>query len=317
MDFSRSRRLSLLAECAIVAVSMVFLLNGCKSKQEEAIEHAKEEAAKTGQPQTITSTDKNGNTVTTTVQPPQAGQKDEVVTTTVTPKPAAGATGGDQAAANPQPQAANPAPQTAANPEPTPAPQTPTPTPTPAPQPPPPPPPPVKLPAGTGLAIRIDQAISAKNNNPGDRFTGRIVSAVPDGSGNIVIPKGTPVKGRVDSAQGAGHFKGAADIQLRLTSLTLNGKVYPIATHHIQETQKGKGKRTAGFIGGGTGAGALIGGLAGGGKGALIGGLLGAGAGTAGAGLTGNKDLVIPAETVLNFKLKEQLTLEPEGSEPD
>jgi hypothetical protein len=66
---------------------------------------------------------------------------------------------------------------------------------------------------------------------------------------------------------------------------------------------KGKGKRTAAMVGGGAGGGALIGGLAGGGKGAVIGGLIGAAAGTGGAGLTGNRDITLPAETALHFKL--------------
>ena len=292
MHFPRSRCFHPVVRFALVAGFMALALNGCKSKQDAAVEQAKKQAAATGQVQQIVSTDKDGNTVTTTVQPPAPGSTEEAVTTTVTPKPAAA-----------------PAPDATAATESAPAPA-------PAPQPPP-PPPPIKLPVGTSLSIRIDQAISAKENNPGDRFTGKVVSDVHDADKNVAIPKGTLVKGRIDAAQERGKFKGAADIQLRLTSLTLNGKVYPIATHHVQETQKGKGKRTAGMIGGGAGGGALIGGIAGGGKGALIGGLIGAGAGTAGAALTDNKDLVIPAETVMNFKLKEELTLEPEGSEPD
>jgi hypothetical protein len=63
------------------------------------------------------------------------------------------------------------------------------------------------------------------------------------------------------------------------------------------------------LIGGGAGAGALIGGLAGGGKGAAIGALAGAGAGTAGAALTGNKDIVIPAESMVNFHLTAPVTI--------
>jgi hypothetical protein len=75
------------------------------------------------------------------------------------------------------------------------------------------------------------------------------------------------------------------------------------------KAEKGKGKRTAAMVGGGGGGGALIGGLAGGGKGALIGGLVGAGAGTAGAAFTGNKDIVIPAESVVTFHLTAPVTV--------
>ena len=46
---------------------------------------------------------------------------------------------------------------------------------------------------------------------------------------------------------------------------------YDVQTSSVNRTQKGKGKRTATFIGGGAGVGAPIGGLAGGGKGALLG----------------------------------------------
>src|SRR5271168_182987 len=76
-------------ECVLALTVLVVGLTGCQSKQDAAIEHAKQQAASTGQPQTVTSTDKNGSTVTTVVQPPAAGQKQGVVTTTVTPKPAA------------------------------------------------------------------------------------------------------------------------------------------------------------------------------------------------------------------------------------
>ncbi len=78
----------------------------------------------------------------------------------------------------------------------------------------------------------------------------------------------------------------------------------------LTRTKKGKGKRTAAFIGGGTGLGMLIGGVASGGTGLLIGGLAGGGAGTAISGLTGNRDLDIPAESIVRFRLADDLTLQ-------
>ncbi|WP_263355674.1 hypothetical protein [Acidicapsa ligni] len=285
---------------ALVALS----LSGCKSQQDKAIEQAKIEAAKTGQPQQVVTTDKNGNTVTTTVQPPAQGQKDEVVTTTVTPKAAAGtpaaAPAESAAAGDAQSAGTSPAPASAAAPAPA---MTPAPVPAPKPE--------IRVSKGTALAIRINQRISVKTSQSGDRFTGQVVEPVTDGSGNVVIPKGSPVRGVVAVSHERGKFKGASELELRLTSLSLNGTSYPLTTHDLVRSKKGKGKRSTAFIGGGTGLGLLLGGVAGGGKGALIGGLAGAGAGTAGAGLTGNKDLVIQAETIVRFKLADDLVIQP------
>jgi hypothetical protein len=163
----------------------------------------------------------------------------------------------------------------------------------------------VQVPAGTQVAVSISQAISASKNNAGDSFSGVLAQPIESSGGAVFFRRGTRVEGTVTAAKGRGRFKGAGDLAVALVSI--GGQ--RVSTNIVERTQSGKGKRTAGIIGGGTGLGAIIGGLAGGGKGALIGGLAGAGAGTAGAAYTGNKDVVIPAETVLTFQLAEPLSV--------
>jgi hypothetical protein len=166
----------------------------------------------------------------------------------------------------------------------------------------------VTLPAGTVLTVRLASTVGSKTSNTGDRFNATIATPVESG-GKVVLSTGAEAQGKVVKAVPQGRFKGGAVLSLALESVTVGGEAYDIKTSSVSRYQKGKGKRTAALIGGGAGGGALIGGLAGGGKGALIGAVLGAGAGTAGAAYTGEKEIVLPSESTLTFKLAEPLTV--------
>jgi hypothetical protein len=156
------------------------------------------------------------------------------------------------------------------------------------------------VPTGTGISVTIDQSISSKTAHAGQGVVATVAQDVT-ANGKVVIPKGSHAKLVVSSAQASGRLSTPAKLWLRLKSVEVHGKTYTIATSSSGRTMGGKGKRDAGFIGGGAGAGALIGGLAGGGKGALIGAGAGAGAGTVGAAATGKKEVEFPAETRLSF----------------
>lgn len=164
----------------------------------------------------------------------------------------------------------------------------------------------VVVPAGTVLTVRLGEALGSKISQNGQSFSASLATPVEVG-GKTVIPSGAHASGVVVAAKPLGRFKGAASLQLKLNSITVDGTEHAIETSSIVRTEKGKGKRTAGMIGGGAGLGALIGGLAGGGKGAAIGAVAGAGAGTAGTAYTGNKDVVLPAESAVSFKLEQPL----------
>jgi hypothetical protein len=296
---------------AIMTLALV-MLAGCKSKQDAAVDTAKKQAAATGQAQQVVSTDKNGNVTTTTVQPPAAGQTSQAVTTTVTPATgvaantpatAPGASGQPAAAqvdSSGQPIAAGP---TDASGQPTgaPAPGA-APIVRPA---------DVNIPAGTNLTIRINQRISVKDSRAGDRFDGEVVEPVMEENNMVAIPKGARVSGVVVESHRRGHFRGRSILELRLTYLTLNGTRYALDTRDLTRTKKGKGKRSAAFIGGGAGLGMLVGGVATGGVGLLVGGLVGGGGGAALGGLTGNRDINIPAESIVRFRLADNLVVQP------
>jgi hypothetical protein len=167
---------------------------------------------------------------------------------------------------------------------------------------------PVVVPAGTTLTVRLGQAVGSKISTPGQSFTATGATPVEVG-GKTIIPTGASAAGVVTDAKPLGRFKGGAVLQIKLTSITVDGSEHAVETSAVTRSEKGKGKRTAVITGGGAGLGALIGGLAGGGKGAAIGALAGAGAGGAGSAFTGNKDVVLPAESAVSFKLNTALEL--------
>ena len=157
------------------------------------------------------------------------------------------------------------------------------------------------VPAGTSISVTTSQSVSSKTAKVGQSVAGSVSSDVTVG-GKVVVPKGSPAKLVVASVQPSGRLSTPAKLWLKLRSVTVNGKTIVVATSLAGRTAGSKAKRDTVFIGGGAGAGAAIGALAGGGKGAAIGALAGAGAGTAGAAATGKKDIEFPAETRLAFK---------------
>lgn len=167
---------------------------------------------------------------------------------------------------------------------------------------------PLVVPTGTEITISLGSALGSKLSQPGQTFTGSVARDVMVGS-VAAIPQGTNISGTVTDAKALGKFKGGASLQIRLDSVNLHGADIPVQVSAKSFSEKGKGKRTAVLTGGGAALGGIIGAIAGGGKGAAIGAAAGAGAGAGGSAFTGNKEIVLPAESDVSFELSQPLEI--------
>jgi hypothetical protein len=166
----------------------------------------------------------------------------------------------------------------------------------------------ITVPAGTRILIRTIDPVDSSKQKAGYRFAASLETnlQVED---TVVAPRGTKVYGHLAQASSAGKMKGSSQLTLELTDIVINGTAYPVLTSTFEIKGKGEGSQTAKKVVGGAGLGALIGGIAGGGKGALIGLGAGAAAGTVVAGSKKGEQLVIPSESLLEFRLQQPVSL--------
>ena len=166
----------------------------------------------------------------------------------------------------------------------------------------------VTVPAGTRILIRMANSVDSSKQQVGYRFTANLETNLQVDD-VIVAPRGTTVYGRLAQAKSAGNMSGGAELTLELTDIVINGTAYPLLTSTYQVASQGQGSKTAKRVVGGTGLGALIGGIAGGGKGAAIGAGAGAAAGTTVSAATKGKQVSVPSESLLEFRLQQPASL--------
>jgi hypothetical protein len=166
----------------------------------------------------------------------------------------------------------------------------------------------ISVPSGASLTVRLNQSLSTTSNRPGEHFSATLVEPVMV-SGQIAIPSGTEVKGVIDQSFASGRLKGRAGMTLSLQEIELPGGEVAISTSTKSSVSGRHRKRNWAWIGGGAGTGAAIGAIAGGPPGAAIGAGSGAAAGLVTAAFTGKKQVRLPAETKLSFRLSKGLDI--------
>ena len=165
------------------------------------------------------------------------------------------------------------------------------------------------FPADSRIAVYTTATLSTSDNQPGEPFRATLAEAIVDGNW-VVAKRGATVRGVIVETDPGGRVKGVASMSVSLRSLVLaDGRTIELATNTlVQEAKSSKGK-DAKKIGIGAGVGTAIGAIAGGGKGAAIGAAIGGGAGTAAALGTRGDPAVLPAETLLTFRLTTPITI--------
>ncbi len=169
------------------------------------------------------------------------------------------------------------------------------------------------IPAGTQLQIRTNETIQADAQSAGRQYSAEISQDVLGSNGQVLIPRGSPAELTVQNVSAGNMGVGSNQVALALQSVNINGRTYNVISNTTKQSGNrgiGANKRTAEMTGGGAVLGTVIGAIAGGAKGAVIGAIVGGGAGAAAQVATRGKEVKVPAESVLTFKLDQPLTLQ-------
>ncbi|MBV9073266.1 MAG: hypothetical protein JOZ10_06510 [Acidobacteria bacterium] len=182
-----------------------------------------------------------------------------------------------------------------------------------------------ELPSGTEIFLSLDNELSTRNSQPGDRFTATISQPVRDLNDQIVIPTGAKVNGQVTESEEGKNLptvRGRGKLNMRFETVSLpNGANLPISATLISVNDSGgngsvnsegevqsqtktstAAKGAAVGAGLGTIAGLILGGPF---KGLAIGAIAGGGYILA----TKGKDVELPQNTGLKIRLDQPVSL--------
>ena len=178
--------------------------------------------------------------------------------------------------------------------------------------------------AGTVLHVRLDQEISTETTPIGTHFTAQLIKEVSR-SGEVLLPAGTIIQGRLTKAHGGKRITAAASLRLQPEAIAFpDGTSYPLhatvsglenySDSHVNDEgtiiAKTHPEIDAAALGLTTTAATVTGAVVGGGVGAAVGAGIGAGVGTY-LWLNRDHQEMLPAGITLLLSLDEPLRLNP------
>jgi hypothetical protein len=170
------------------------------------------------------------------------------------------------------------------------------------------------VPSGTTFAVTLNETLSTDKNTAGDGFTATLRDAILDSNGNVLIPAGATVRGRVTRVDHSAHVGETGVLNVAFESVSFGGKSYGLDGTVIQANPQRKTRQTtaqqAGKVAAGAAAGAIIGRVLGKNTGSTIkGAAVGAAAGTAIAMGTADVDVVLPAGSEMTVRVDSPIVI--------
>jgi hypothetical protein len=163
-------------------------------------------------------------------------------------------------------------------------------------------------PSGTSIGITLNETLSTQSNKVGDSFTATLQSDIRGENGEVVVPAGATVRGRLTEVSKSGQVGQTGVIKVAFESVSFGGRSYPLDATVTQANPQRHNRtttaQTATKIGAGAVAGAVLGKVIGHSTGNTIkGAVIGAAAGTAIAMGTADVDVVLPAGSAMTIRL--------------
>ncbi len=158
------------------------------------------------------------------------------------------------------------------------------------------------VPRDTVIHVRMIDSIDSQRARAGQVFRGSLEHAVRAGN-RVIFPRGADAYVRLVEARSAGRIKGRSELRLQLDKVVSGNRAYAVSTGVIDFRGKNETKNTLRDTGIGAAVGGGLGALFGGGKGAAIGAGLGGGTGLAVGAENRGEQILIPSESLLQFRL--------------